>query len=195
MKRFFIVVCVVLFVGMSYGQNIGIEIGDIAPDINLAKPNGDTVNLYSLRGKMVLIDFWASWCGPCRKENPVVVKAYNQYKDKAFINGESFTVFGVSLDKKKESWQKAINDDQLSWINVCDFMRWKGEAVQEYSVRGIPANFLIDGKGVIIARNLRGERLVNELEKHKKIDPIIEFYNRKNQKYKLLKRDVHLFEK
>ncbi len=189
MKRSFIIVFVILFAGFSYGQNVGVEIGNIAPDIKLPTPKGDSVSLYSLRGQIVLIDFWASWCGPCRKENPTVVNAYNEFKDKSFTVGEKFTVYGVSLDKNKNSWEKAIKDDDLTWINVSDLLHWNCVSAKEYKVRGIPANFLIDGKGVIIAKNLRGERLENELKKYVKIDPAIEFATAINElelKYNLL---------
>lgn len=175
MKRFPILVFTIAIAIYASAQNVGTEIGDIAPDIKLPTPEGDSVSLYSLRGKVVLIDFWASWCGPCRKENPHVVEAYNEYKDKLFSVGENFTVFGVSLDKSKDSWVKGIADDGLKWTNVSDLAHWNCAPAKEYKVRGIPANFLIDGDGVIIAKNLRGERLVQELEKYIVVDPIIEF--------------------
>ncbi|MDD2386365.1 MAG: TlpA disulfide reductase family protein [Bacteroidales bacterium] len=175
MKKSFVIILVILYASLSFGQNVGIEIGNIAPDIKLPTPKGDSVNLYSLRGQIVLIDFWASWCGPCRKENPAVVEAYNEHKNKSFTIGEKFTVFGVSLDKNKESWEKAIKDDGLSWTNVSDLLYWNCASAKDYNVKGIPANFLIDGKGVIIAKNLRGEKLENELEKYIRIDPVVVF--------------------
>ncbi|MDD4150115.1 MAG: TlpA disulfide reductase family protein [Bacteroidales bacterium] len=175
MKRTFVLVFALIYVGLSFGQNIGIEIGDMAPDIKLPTPQGDSVNLYSLRGEIVLIDFWASWCGPCRKENPSVVKAYNEFKDKSFTVGQKFTVFGVSLDKNKASWEKAIKDDGLTWTNVSDLLYWDCISAKDYNVRGIPANFLIDGRGIIIAKNLRGDKLESELAKYETVDPAIEF--------------------
>ncbi len=147
-------------------QNIGTRVGDLAPEISLPTPNGDTVKLSSLRGKMVLIDFWASWCGPCRKENPNVVKAFNEYKDKYFQAGDGFTIYGVSLDKSDEQWKKAIENDKLTWTNVSDLQYWNSEAGRVYQVSSIPCNFLIDGNGVIVAKNLRGEALEQTLEKY-----------------------------
>ncbi len=175
MKKIIVLVIAITFASLTFGQKTGIEIGDIAPDIKLPTPEGDTVSLYSLRGKVVLIDFWASWCGPCRRENPFVVKAYNDYKDKMFTSGENFTVYSVSLDKTKESWEKGIKDDDLTWTNVSDLAYWNCVPAKEYKVRGIPSNFLIDGEGVIIAKNLRGEKLDAELAKIEIKDPVLEF--------------------
>ncbi|MBN2777396.1 MAG: TlpA family protein disulfide reductase [Bacteroidales bacterium] len=190
MKRFTILVFAIAIAIYASGQNVGTEIGDIAPDIKLPTPEGDSISLYSLRGKVVLIDFWASWCGPCRKENPHVVEAYNEYKDKSFSVGEKFTVYGVSLDKSKDSWVKGIADDGLVWTNVSDLAHWNCAPAKEYKVRGIPANFLIDGNGVILAKNLRGEKLVQELDKYKVLDPIVEF----EQSLKELKLKYNLLE-
>jgi peroxiredoxin len=119
--------------------------------------NGKPVSLSDFRGKYVLVDFWASWCGPCRAENPNVLKAYNQYKDK------NFTVFGVSLDEKGDNWKKAVEEDKLPWTQASDLKGWKNEAAQQYGVNAIPANYLIDPNGIIIGHNLRGEDLENKL--------------------------------
>ncbi len=138
----------------------GLEIGNKAPDIKLKSPNGEIIALSSLKGKMVLIDFWASWCGPCRRENPNVVKAYESFKDKNFENGKGFTIYSVSLDKTKDRWVKAIKDDELLWSNhVSDLLGWSSKAAEVYGVRGIPDNFLIDGDGIIVAKRLRGPYL------------------------------------
>jgi peroxiredoxin len=139
---------------------VGINIGEKAPDIDYPSPSGENIALSSLRGKLVLIDFWAAWCPPCRAENPNIVRTYNEYKDKEFINGTGFTVYGVSLDQEKSKWVQAIEQDNLSWPNhVSDLKFWSSVPAAMYQVRGIPANFLIDGKGIIIAKNLRGEAL------------------------------------
>lgn len=138
-----------------------ISIGSIAPDFTQNDPSGKPVSLSSFRGKYVLLDFWASWCGPCRQENPNVVKAYNQYKAK------NFTVLGVSLDRPdgKAAWLKAIEDDSLTWNHVSDLKYWNTEAVKLYLVQGIPQNFLIDPTGKIVAKDLRGEELEQTLAK------------------------------
>jgi peroxiredoxin len=133
-----------------------------APEFSQPDINGQPVSLSSFRGKYVLLDFWASWCRPCREENPNVVAAYNQFKDK------NFTVFGVSLDENKEAWQKAIDKDGLTWTHASDLQFWNNAAATLYGVQSIPANFLIDPQGNIIAQDLRGEELVKTLEKHLK---------------------------
>ena len=137
------------------------SIGAIAPDFTQNDPLGKPVSLSSFKGKYVLLDFWASWCGPCRQENPNVVKAYNQYKNK------NFTVLGVSLDKPndKVAWLKAIKDDGLTWNHVSDLKFWGNEAAVLYKVTSIPQNYLIDPNGKIIAKDLRGEELEQTLAK------------------------------
>ncbi|MDR1006459.1 MAG: redoxin domain-containing protein [Bacteroidales bacterium] len=136
-----------------------IEIGAKAPDFAMANTKGQNITLYScLKGtQYLLIDFWASWCKPCRDENPNVLAAYNKYK------ASGFDILGVSLDKDKNAWEKAIKDDSLVWRQVSDLKFWKNEAAQLYMINSIPSNVLLDSKGTIIARNLRGEELINKL--------------------------------
>lgn len=135
-----------------------VAIGQKAPDFTMNDVDGNPVTLSSKFGtKLLLVDFWAAWCGTCRGENPNVVKAYNEFHKKGF------DVFGVSLDQKKEDWVKAIADDKLTWTHVSDLQYWSNAAAKLYAVNSIPANFLLDETGTIIARNLRGEDLVNKL--------------------------------
>lgn len=136
----------------------GVMVGSEAPEIALSDTTGAVVPLSSLRGKYVLLDFWASWCGPCRSENPNVVRMYDKYKDKGFA------IYSVSLDKDKESWVRAIRNDRLTWTHVSDLKYWQSEAAQKYGVQGIPATFLLDKDGKIIAKNLRGPALEQKLE-------------------------------
>lgn len=132
-------------------------IGAIAPNIALPTPKGDTLSLYSLRGKYVLLDFWASWCNPCRIENPNIVADYKKFHSKGF------DVFQVSLDRKKDDWIKAIKDDHLIWHHVSDLKFWRSSAAQLYKIQSIPASYLIDKEGKIIGKNLRGPALEQKL--------------------------------
>ncbi len=142
---------------LNKDKNVGLNIGDFAPEIQLPNTEGKLISLSSLRGKYVLIDFWAAWCGPCRNENPFNVKLYKKYKD------QDFEIFGVSLDRDKNAWKAAIKYDRLPWIHVSDLKWWKSEIVQLYQIQGIPNTVLLDKEGKIIAKNLRNVNLEAKL--------------------------------
>ena len=135
-----------------------VEPGQPAPEFTMNDSTGKPISLSSFKGKVVLVDFWASWCGPCRAENPNVVAAYKKF------NNKGFTVLGVSLDTDKAKWQDAIAKDGLTWAHVSDLIGWDNAAAKQYGVMSIPANFLLDKDGKIIGNSLRGEALVNKLE-------------------------------
>lgn len=136
-----------------------VAIGQVAPDFKAKTPEGNEISLKQSLGKATLVDFWASWCGPCRKENPNVVKLYEKYKDKGLV------ILGVSLDKDAERWKKAIADDKLTWLHVSNLKQWDDEIAKLYSVSSIPSTFLLDKDGKIVAKDLRGEELEKVVEK------------------------------
>ncbi|MDA6070300.1 AhpC/TSA family protein [Flavobacterium sp. AC] len=136
----------------------GLQVGKKAPDFTSKDPDGKSVRFSENLKGYTLVDFWASWCAPCRKENPNIVAAYKEYHDKGF------NIIGISLDKKKENWIKGIKDDHLDWLQVSELIYWNSEIAKLYGVRAIPANYLVNSKGIIVARNLRGEELQSTLK-------------------------------
>lgn len=142
----------------------GLNLGNKAPEIMQATPTGNVLTLGNYKGKMLLIDFWASWCAPCRAENPTVVTAYKKFKDKNFKSGNGFEILSVSLDQNAAAWAKAIQKDSLIWKgHVSDLQGWNNAAAIKYGVRSIPTNFLINGDGIIVAKGLRGSDLEKAL--------------------------------
>lgn len=144
----------------------GLRVGRKAPELAFKSPDGKIIKLSSLRGKMVLIDFWASWCPPCRQDNPRLVGLYHEFKDNKFKEGNGFTIYSVSLDKKKDDWIKAIKKDSLEWkSHVSDLGGWESEPAKIYKVYSIPVNFLINEDGIIVARYLNLDGLERKLRK------------------------------
>ncbi|MDQ6469680.1 TlpA disulfide reductase family protein [Flavobacterium sp. LHD-80] len=136
----------------SKAQVVGVDVGDIAPEIELPDTKGNVVSLSSFRGSLVLVDFWASWCGPCIKEQPTLLKLHNAYPDK-------LSIYSVSMDTKKPLWTAAIAKGKLPWTQVSDLKYWSSPVVSAYMLQSVPLNFLIDKNGIILAKNIHGKAL------------------------------------
>jgi peroxiredoxin len=144
-------------------QSTGLEIGNKAPEIRLPTTKGDTVALSSLKGKLVLIDFWATWCSPCVEEQSQLAKLYSKYKQSVFTNGKGFEIYGVSLDAKKSNWENFIRTNKINWIQVSDLKFWRSPVAKTYNIQGLPFNVLIDDNGMILAKNLHGIDLEKQI--------------------------------
>jgi len=151
-KTLLIVAFLCCVITSSKAQVVGVDVGDIAPEIDLPDTKGEKVALSSLRGTLVLVDFWASWCGPCIKEQPLLIKLHNTYPDK-------LSIYGVSMDTKKPLWIGAIAKAKLPWTNVSDLKYWQSPVIGDYMLQSIPLNFLIDKNGIILAKNIHGPAL------------------------------------
>ncbi|MCX6155282.1 MAG: TlpA disulfide reductase family protein [Candidatus Kapabacteria bacterium] len=169
MKKIIILVLAMLLnASIIFSQAKELKIGDIASEISLSNTNGKIIKLSSLRGKMVLIDFWASWCAPCVKEQPLLANLYKKYKSSLFTVGKGFEIYGVSFDNKRSSWESIIKKYKINWIQVSDLKFWSSPVAKLYNLQELPYNILIDGEGIIIAKNLHGEELERTIKKYLK---------------------------
>ena len=150
---------------VSYGQSTPIEPGQKAPEILLSSPAGTMIALSSCRGKLVLIDFWATWCAPCVQEQDELARLYQIFRNSAFTNGKGFEIFGVSLDAKRQDWEGTIAKKHIGWTQVSDLKFWRSPVAKTYNIQELPFNVLIDGNGTILARNLHGEELEKGISK------------------------------
>ena len=157
MKKIFCFLAVIIITSCLYAQDEVLKTGQTAPEISLPAPTGNTVTLSSLRGKLVLIDFWATWCAPCVKEQPELKALYDKHSDKVKVG--AFEILGVSLDKSKENWQKSIDRFKINWLQISDLMFWKSPVAKDYYIEGLPFNVLVNEQGNIVAINLHGAEL------------------------------------
>ncbi|WP_080779232.1 TlpA family protein disulfide reductase [Chryseobacterium phocaeense] len=164
MKAILTLFSVLILTGYAAAQQAKLEIGQQAPEITLSKNDGTPFSLSSLKGKLVLIDFWATWCSPCMEEQPELKTLYQKTK------GKEFEILGVSLDRNKESWQKAIDRFEISWPQVSDLKFWRSPVAKAYAIEELPFNVVIDTQGKIIAKNLHGKELEGFISKHLKLN-------------------------
>lgn len=165
MKILILSVALLLIVGTISAQSIGLEPGNKSPEIKLPTIKGDTVALSSLKGKLVLIDFWGTWCAPCVAEQAELAKLYNKYKQSTFTNGKGLEIYGVSLDAKKSNWENFITTNKINWIQVSDLKFWRSPVAKTYNIQALPFNILMDGNGIIVAKNLHGVDLEKSIAK------------------------------
>jgi peroxiredoxin len=166
MRNLIFAAALLLFCGSistATAQPVGLEVGNISPELRLPGIKGDTVALSSLQGKLVLIDFWGTWCAPCVEEQTELAALYGKYKQRDFTNGKGFDIYGVSLDSKRANWESFIETNKIAWIQVSDLKFWRSPVTKTYNIQALPYNLLIDGKGIILAKNLHGLALEKEI--------------------------------
>jgi len=165
MRILILSIALLLIVGTISAQSTGLEPGNKSPEIKLPTIKGDTVALSSLKGKLVLIDFWGTWCAPCVAEQAELARLYNKYKHSIFTNGKGFEIYGVSLDAKKTNWENFITTNKINWVQVSDLKFWRSPVAKTYNIEALPFNILMDGNGIIVAMNLHGADLERSIAK------------------------------